>query len=66
MPEIKEPIFILPLDQMAVGNSIFIPTLKTAEMIYSVDCRAKDVGIRVKCFVMQHDGVLGVRAWRIK
>lgn len=61
-----EPEFILPLDQLEVGNSIFVPTLKPAEMTYTIDCRAKDVGIRVKCFIMQSKGVLGVRAWRIK
>lgn len=62
----NEPEFILPLDQLSIGDSIFIPTLKPAEMIYNIDCRGKDVGIRMRSFQMSKEGVLGVRSWRIR
>ena len=66
MPEIKEPEFVLPFSQMRIGDSLFLSTLKPAEKIYMMDCMAKDAGIRVKCFTVMSDGILGVRAWRIK
>jgi hypothetical protein len=50
---------------MKVGDSFFIPTLRPAELIYSIDCGAKRVGIKVKAYVSTKDEKLGVRAWRI-
>ena len=61
-----EPEFILPFDGMDIGDSFFIPTLKAAEMIYVVDTRAKEWGIRVKSYVAAKDGCMGIRVWRIR
>jgi hypothetical protein len=51
---------------MDIGDSFWIPTLKPAEMIYIIDTRSKDAGIRVKTFAAAKDGCLGVRVWRIR
>jgi len=48
--QIIEPEWLLPFEGMGVGDSFFIPTLRPAELIYSVDCGAKRAGIRVKSF----------------
>ena len=62
----KEPEWLFPFESMLVGDSFFIPTLKPSPMIYALDCGAKRAGVVVRSFVMQKDGCLGVRAWRIK
>jgi hypothetical protein len=59
-----EPVWVFPFESMSVGDSFFIPTLKTANMLYVVDTRAKEAKIRVKAFVTVYDGILGVRVWR--
>jgi hypothetical protein len=63
--QIIEPEWILPFEGMQVGDSFFIPTLRPAELIYSIDCGAKRVKMRMKVFVTTKDDTLGVRAWRI-
>jgi len=50
---------------MAIGSSFFVPTLKTAQMIYAIESGAKRAGIRVKCYATTNDDVMGVRTWRI-
>lgn len=50
---------------MGVGDSFFIPTMKSAEIIYSVMEAAKDYGIRIKAYSMMKDGIMGVRVWRV-
>ena len=62
---IEEPVWVFPFEGMSVGDSFFIPTLRTSEMIYSIDSGAKRIGIRVKSYVTTKDGHLGVRTWRI-
>lgn len=61
----REPEWLFPFEGMKVGDSFFIPTLKTADLIYAISTRAKRVGFRVKSFVATKDGVMGVRTWRI-
>jgi|TARA_R110000868_G_scaffold200683_4_gene448242 hypothetical protein len=51
---------------MDVGDSFFIPTLKTSPLLYAIECGAKRAEIKVKAYVTTKDGYLGVRAWRIK
>jgi hypothetical protein len=63
---IKEPEWILPFEQMNVGDSFFVPTLKPAELHYIIDARSKAVGIRVKSYTVSKDGYLGVRVWRVR
>jgi len=62
---IEEPTWLFPFQGMDIGDSFFIPTLRTSEMIYAIDTGAKRVGIRIKSFVMTKDGHIGVRTWRI-
>jgi len=63
--QILEPEWMLPFEGMSVGDSFFIPTLRPSELIYSIDCGSKRVGIRVKSFYTAKDGQLGVRTWRV-
>jgi hypothetical protein len=62
---IEEPVWLFPFQGMDIGDSFFIPTLRTSEMIYSIDTGAKRVGIRIKSYVTTKDGHIGVRTWRI-
>jgi hypothetical protein len=62
---LAEPEWIFPFDSMSVGDSFFIPTLKPAELLYTIDTRSKVAGIRVKSFATSKDGRLGVRVWRV-
>jgi hypothetical protein len=62
---IEEPVWLFPFQGMDIGDSFFIPTLRTSEMIYSIDTGAKRIGIRIKSFVTTKDGHIGVRTWRI-
>ncbi len=50
---------------MEIGESFFVPTLKTSHMIYAIESGAKRAGIKVKTFATSKDNHLGVRAWRI-
>tara|TARA_R110000772_G_scaffold89232_3_gene185013 strand:- start:493 stop:648 length:156 start_codon:yes stop_codon:yes gene_type:complete len=51
---------------MEIGESFFIPTLKTSPLIYAIDSGAKRAKVKVKSFVTIKDNCLGVRVWRIK
>lgn len=62
---LEEPEWIFPFEGMNVGDSFFVPTLKPAEMIYTVDTRAKIAKIKVKAYTSLKDGNLGVRVWRV-
>jgi hypothetical protein len=62
--QIIEPEWLLPFEGMAIGESFFIPTLRPAELIYSIDCGSKRAKIRVKSYVTTKEGYLGVRCWR--
>jgi len=63
---IKEPEWVFPFSGMEVGDSFFIPTLRFAEMIYSIDSGAKREGMLVKVYATYEDNHLGVRAWRVR
>jgi hypothetical protein len=60
----NEPEWLFPFQFMEVGESFFIPTLKTAPLVYSVTEAAKKAGVKVKVFVTTKEGHLGVRVWR--
>lgn len=60
-----EPEFIFPFDYMTSGQSFFIPTLKPASMVYTVNRMAHSAGVRVRVYPASKDGLLGVRVWRI-
>lgn len=61
----KEPEWWFPFEGMDIGDSFFIPTLRPAEMIYLIDTKAKEVGLKMRCFNMTEKGFMGVRAWRV-
>jgi hypothetical protein len=50
---------------MKIGESFFVPTLSTAEMLYAIECGAKRAKIRIKAYITTKENHLGVRAWRI-
>lgn len=60
-----EPVWFLPFTYMRIGQSFFIPTVQPARLIYVLDTRAKEDGIRIKSFITTEDGYLGVRTWRM-
>ena len=51
---------------MQVGDSFFIPTVKTSPLIYAAESGAKRAGIKVKAYTTAKEGHLGVRVWRVK
>lgn len=61
---VNEPVWLLPFEGMAVGDSFFIPTLKPALMLSVVQERAKIARIRVRVYASSNDGCLGIRVWR--
>jgi hypothetical protein len=63
---VLEPDWVFPFEVMEVGDSFFVPTLRFAEMIYSIDSGAKRAGLRVKSYIVIKDDHIGVRTWRIR
>jgi len=63
--ELKEPEWIFPFQGMEIGDNIYIPTLRFAEMMYAVDSGSKRDKTRVKCYVTVKDSHVGVRVWRV-
>jgi hypothetical protein len=61
---LEEPEWIFPFEFMRVGDSFFIPTVRPAQMIYTVDSCAKNAGVRIRAFTSSKEGHLGVRVWR--
>jgi hypothetical protein len=61
----EEPTWLYPFMGMDVGDSFFIPTMKSSEIIYSATEAAKQFGIRTKAYTAMKDGIMGVRVWRI-
>lgn len=62
---LSEPEWVFPFEGMLVGDSFFVPTLRPSPMIYAIESGAKRAQVKVKTYVVQKDGCLGVRAWRI-
>ena len=61
----EEPEFLFPFECVASGDSFFIPTLKPASMVYTVNKQANLAEIRIRAFATTKDGLLGVRVWRV-
>jgi len=57
--------WVFPFEAMDIGESFFIPTLKTSHLIYAIESGAKRAGVRVKVFVTSKDSHIGVRVWRL-
>lgn len=62
----EEPEWLLPFEDMGIGDSFFIPTLRPAQLIYVMNTRAKVAGIRVSAKPASKDGNLGIRVWRTR
>jgi len=61
----EEPEWIFPYQDMQVGDSFFIPTVRPAYAHYIVDVTSKRVDMRMKAYTMIDEGILGVRVWRV-
>jgi|TARA_R110002012_G_scaffold321873_1_gene552019 hypothetical protein len=61
----EEVEWVFPFDGMQIGESFFVPTLKTSHMIYAIESGAKRAKVKVKTYATSKDNHLGVRAWRI-
>ena len=60
-----DPEWVFPFEFMDVGDSFFIPTLKSSNLIYSIERGAKKAKIRVKTYSVVEEDFMGVRTWRI-
>jgi hypothetical protein len=61
----REAEWVFPFEAMEIGDSFFIPTLKTAETIYAIESGAKRAKVKVRAFVTLKEGCMGVRCWRL-
>ena len=61
----EEPEWVFPFQDMHVGDSFFIPTMKPAAMIHAMQNGAKRLKIKVKTYVTIKNEHMGVRCWRI-
>lgn len=57
--------WLFPFDSMQAGDSFFIPSVKTAELIFSIERGAKRSKVRVKTQIVIEDDLMGVRTWRL-
>ena len=55
----REAEWVFPFESMEVGDSFFIPTLKTAETIYAIESGAKRAKVKVRAFVTFERRVYG-------
>jgi hypothetical protein len=60
-----DPEWLLPFEMMQVGDSFFIPTLKSSPLIYVIEKSAKRAKVKVRTRAVVEDGLMGVRAWRV-
>ena len=60
-----DPEWVFPFEFMDVGDSFFIPTLKSSNLIYSIKKGAKKAKVKVKTYSVVEDDFMGVRTWRI-
>lgn len=61
----NEPEWLFPFESMNVGDSFFIPTLKSATLITAIESGAKRVKIKIKTCAVVEDDLMGVRTWRV-
>ena len=50
---------------MSIGESFFVPTMETAQMVYAIEAGAKQAKIGIRVYITQKENHLGVRAWRV-
>ena len=61
----NDPDWLFPFEMMEIGDSFFIPTLKSAPLIYAIETGAKRAKVRVKTYSVIEADYMGVRTWRI-
>lgn len=61
----NDPEWLFPFEMMEIGDSFFIPTLKSAPLIYAIETGAKRAKVRVKTYSVIESDYMGVRTWRI-
>ena len=65
MSDLQEPEWIFPFEYMKIGESFFIPTMETAQVVYAIESGAKKAKIGIRVYITTKDNHLGVRAWRV-
>ena len=48
MSELQEPEWIFPFEYMSIGESFFVPTMETAQMVHAIESGAKKAKIGIK------------------
>jgi len=61
-----EPEWVFPYEFMEVGESFFMPTIRPAYAHYVIDKTSKKVGVVMKTYTVNEEGLLGVRSWRVR
>ena len=61
----SEPEWLFPFEIMKVGDSFFIPTLKSAPLIHAIIAGAKRAKVKVRTCVVVEGDLMGVRTWRV-
>jgi hypothetical protein len=56
----------VPIEYLAVKDSVFIPTLKATELRYIMRRVAKEIEITIEMQTVIEDGYLGLMVWRTK
>jgi hypothetical protein len=64
--QLSEPVWVFPFENMEIGESFFIPTLKSSAMIFAVESGAKRAGVRVRVYPSIKDSCMGVRVWLVR
>jgi hypothetical protein len=62
----EEPVWNFPFVGMKQKDSFFIPTNAVEVMAYKISTAAAEYGIGVIVKPRVEDGILGVRAWRLR
>ena len=60
----EEVEWVFPFDGMEIGESFFVPTLKTSHMIYAIESGAKRAGIKV--FGISYDSQKSLKKFKTK
>ena len=63
---LNEPEWIFPYSAMEIGDSFFMPTMRTAYAHYIIDKTAKKSGVVMKTYTVREENILGVRSWRVR
>lgn len=60
------PRLLYPLRELCVGQSFFVPGIKSSQIGGSTASVSKSTGFTFTCRAVTEDGIAGTRVWRIK